>query len=188
MKTKDRKKTETIAERVQSAIRESEEPQVAAEIERLNAELHQVELQISELLAEGTDVERMAAALIEKGEKPDAKANGERVRLMRQQAEAYRLAISRAERKRGQILASVSEQHAETFQAEHNRRLKGLVTSLDEFCSGILSLSFVPNVLRSNGLQADALHFPTPCADELVQLRHRLQHVRRSISEFVSGD
>jgi len=185
MKTKQRRR-ETIADQVQTAIAESDEPEVRAEIKRLQAERQRIESEIAELLQHGSDTERMADA-IESGKVPDS-ADYDRLRHLRQQAEAFGLAASRAERRRSQILAKVSVQHSAAFQAEHRKRTDAVASAMESLNQAIEGLGIVPNVIRGHGLQADPTHYPTPHLEELQRLRHRLNFMRGTFHELTQGN
>lgn len=177
---------ESIGDRVRAKIAEDEEhAEIVAEITRLRCEQAAVQAELDQAMARATDVDSLVDQ-IEAGQelRPE---DSVRIQMLRDQCRAYALAVQRAERRRQEILAVISQEQCEEFAALHRSRLEKMVETMASMSQQIDALPQIPNILKGHGLGGDPTVYPIFHWNELMQLKPKFNHFSRGYQIFLSG-
>ena len=187
-RTMTRTTTETIPERVQKLVDENPDiREVRMELVRLNIEMARLQSELSQELAKSSDVDGLVD-LIESGNELSPTDSADRIKILKDQCEAYRLAICRAERRRTDILKTIEKEFCGEFAAEHRLKIGALLETMASLSDQVDDLSTIPNVLRGNGLGGDPSVFPLWHHAEMMRVKKQLQYFGHNYQLFLNGD
>jgi seryl-tRNA synthetase len=154
------------------------------ELNRLKAERAKRIAQRDQLQSELGDVSELVAR-IENGDELSPDDSADRMRILKDQIQAFDVAINRAEQNRQRVLREISEEIGEPHRLEHVARVERLVDALRTAAVEGSKLREIPKMLLQNGIEADPRRFPQNHSSELIDLGHKLKHIAHELENAI---
>ncbi|MCA9113959.1 MAG: hypothetical protein KDA79_02660 [Planctomycetaceae bacterium] len=144
------------------------------ECDRLRVERATLQSKLDQATARLQDTDRMVAA-IEAGQTVSVDA-GESVEALKAQIEAFTLAVNRADSRHRDVLQSISREIAAEFAPEHRERVERMAMVLTNFRELADSLTEIPGIMQSFGINAPAQLFPAYHRADMQDVINRFGH------------
>ena len=177
MSTKTKTPNKSLAEQLAS---DCDYAAAVDEVARLTAERAKRQTSLDQLQSELGDLGELVAK-IESGDQLSADDAADKVQILRDQIQAFTIAIGRAEQNRTRVLRRLSAEISEPFRAQHAARIQRLAEALQIVAEETELLREIPSELQRAGLEVDHRFFPLRHLSTLVELRPRLKYLANDL-------